>query len=51
MMSLDYWRTQAAKASERERKALELAAEYQAKYEAKQAELLILKTKLINILK
>jgi len=47
----NYWRTQAAKASEREREALKLAAEYQAKNEALKDELSAIKTKLINILK
>jgi len=50
-MSLDYWRAQAAKASERERKALALAAEYQSKNEALRSELSIIKDNLYKLLK
>ena len=50
-MSLDYWRTQATKASEREREALKLAAEYQHKNEALRDELSRLKDNLYKLLK
>ena len=50
-MSTNYWRTQAAKASVREREALKLAAEYQDRNEALKAELLDIKNKLLNILR
>jgi len=48
---VNFWRTQATRASEREREALKLAADYQAKNEALRAELSSIKDKLYNILK
>lgn len=49
--SLNYWRTQATKASEREREALKLAAEYQHKTDALRDELSRLKDNLYKLLK